>query len=102
MPGYDGTGPMGTGPLSGGGRGFCTIALPPLETGEAPYGYAGLQGMPIRYALRGAALWARGRAQDIACWRRPATGLGSRRRMATLVDSVSRIAIWRNTNATRK
>jgi hypothetical protein len=24
MPGYDGTGPMGMGPMTGGGRGFCS------------------------------------------------------------------------------
>lgn len=25
MPGYDGTGPRGMGPMSGGGRGFCVV-----------------------------------------------------------------------------
>ena len=29
MPGFDGTGPMGQGPMTGGGRGFCAM----------PYGY---------------------------------------------------------------
>ena len=33
MPGFDGTGPMGMGPRTGGGRGFC----PPVA-GYAPYG----------------------------------------------------------------
>jgi len=29
MPGFDGTGPMGMGPMTGGGRGFCAIPLSP-------------------------------------------------------------------------
>ena len=35
MPGFDGTGPMGQGPMTGGGRGFC--AMPTGAYG--PYGY---------------------------------------------------------------
>ena len=27
MPGFDGTGPLGAGPMTGGGRGFCAIPL---------------------------------------------------------------------------
>ena len=27
MPGFDGTGPMGMGPMTGGGRGFCAVPL---------------------------------------------------------------------------
>ncbi|MGQ9733283.1 MAG: DUF5320 domain-containing protein [Candidatus Zipacnadales bacterium] len=32
MPGFDGTGPMGLGPMTGGGRGFCVLPLgaPPV------------------------------------------------------------------------
>ena len=33
MPGFDGTGPMGMGPKTGGGRGFCSPRI-----GNAPYG----------------------------------------------------------------
>lgn len=33
MPGFDGTGPMGMGPMTGGGRGFCI--------GYWPYPYWG-------------------------------------------------------------
>ena len=29
MPGFDGTGPMGIGPMTGGGRGFCAVPLRP-------------------------------------------------------------------------
>ena len=39
MPGFDGTGPMGMGPMTGGGRGFC--AMPHRSYG--PYGYGGSQ-----------------------------------------------------------
>jgi len=35
MPGFDGTGPRGMGPMAGGGRGFC--AMPNM--GYDPYGY---------------------------------------------------------------
>jgi len=28
MPGFNGTGPRGMGPMTGGGRGFCSIPLP--------------------------------------------------------------------------
>ena len=28
MPGFDGTGPMGLGPMTGGGRGYCAVSLP--------------------------------------------------------------------------
>jgi hypothetical protein len=46
MPGFDGTGPRGQGPMTGRGEGYCALALP--EPGRAPYGYAGLQGNPVR------------------------------------------------------
>ena len=45
MPGFDGTGPQGNGPFTGGGRGYCAISYP---ASGRPYGYAGLQGRPIR------------------------------------------------------
>lgn len=28
MPGFDGTGPMGMGPMTGGGRGWCNPSVP--------------------------------------------------------------------------
>ena len=40
MPGFDGTGPRGMGPMTGGGRGFCS----PWGVGAAPRGY----GIPPR------------------------------------------------------
>lgn len=44
MPGYDGTGPRGTGPMTGGGMGYCAIPLHPVWPAYAsrrfatPYG----------------------------------------------------------------
>ena len=40
MPGFDGTGPRGLGPMTGGGRGFCAVPLPqtwPAYRGRAAY-----------------------------------------------------------------
>lgn len=45
MPRFDGTGPRGQGPMTGRGEGYCAVKIP--ESGEAPYGYAGLQGTPV-------------------------------------------------------
>ena len=44
MPGFDGTGPMGMGPMTGGGRGFCAI---PLHA--AWQAYTGRRGSAIPY-----------------------------------------------------
>lgn len=47
MPGLDGTGPMGMGPMTGGGRGFCSpwgvrAGWPPYSgRGGYAYGYPG-------------------------------------------------------------
>lgn len=41
MPGFDGTGPLGQGPFTGGGRGYCAV---PLDYGgNIPYGYGAIQ-----------------------------------------------------------
>jgi len=51
MPGFDGTGPMGMGPMTGGGRGFCAVPYRPVWNryatirGYRPY--APPWGMPI-------------------------------------------------------
>ena len=34
MPGFDGTGPLGMGPMTGGGKGFCAV---PLRAPWTPY-----------------------------------------------------------------
>jgi len=36
MPGFDGTGPMGQGAMTGGGKGYC--AMPANATGGRPFG----------------------------------------------------------------
>jgi len=48
VPGFDGTGPRGQGPMTGRGEGYCALVLPSPEEKSAPYGYAGLQGAPVR------------------------------------------------------
>jgi len=45
MPGFDGTGPLGQGPLTGGGRGFCVA--PVGYTGNVPVDYDGIQEYPV-------------------------------------------------------
>jgi len=54
MPGFDGTGPWGLGPMTGRGEGHCAIVLPPPGTRRSPYRYAGLAGTPVqmRYPYR--------------------------------------------------
>ena len=46
MPGFDGTGPRGQGPLTGRGEGYCSEKIP--DSAWAPHGYAGLEGTPVR------------------------------------------------------
>ena len=38
MPGFDGTGPKGMGPMTGGGRGYCAV---PVKDWKGPYGGRG-------------------------------------------------------------
>jgi hypothetical protein len=72
MPAFDGTGPRGAGPMTGGGRGYCAVVLPQAGPAawRAPYGYVGLQGVPLAsgwpsprrmpgYPLRGRGGWGR-------------------------------------------
>ena len=49
MPGFDGTGPRGQGPMSGQGRGFCMMYIPD-DPGQDRSGYAGRNGQPVRVA----------------------------------------------------
>ncbi len=71
MPGFDGTGPRGQGPMTGRGAGYCALVLP--GPGQSPYGYAGQQGTPVNLGVPAArpVLGAR-----CARWSRPVTGLG--------------------------
>jgi hypothetical protein len=46
MPGFDGTGPRGLGPMSGKGGGYCLMSIPDDPT-EAKIGFAGQAGIPM-------------------------------------------------------
>ncbi|MBW2108356.1 MAG: DUF5320 domain-containing protein [Deltaproteobacteria bacterium] len=46
MPGFDGTGPRGLGPLTGEGSGYCMIKEQPAA-GDQVVGFAGLSGRPV-------------------------------------------------------
>jgi hypothetical protein len=46
MPGFDGTGPRGKGPMTGKAQGFCLLNIPD-DAAEARTGFAGLAGEPV-------------------------------------------------------
>jgi hypothetical protein len=46
MPGFDGTGPSGRGPMSGQGRGFCVLKSSETKPYQL-HGFAGLQGVSV-------------------------------------------------------
>ncbi len=46
MPGFDGTGPLGQGPMTGRGLGFCVLTTSKENPGQVK-GFAGLQNVPI-------------------------------------------------------
>jgi hypothetical protein len=52
MPGFDGRGPLGLGPISGRGEGFCALNLP-TQPGEPVTGYAGKAGWPAVIPAQG-------------------------------------------------
>ena len=56
MPGFDGTGPQGMGPRTGGGFGFCSPRTGPADRGAGWYGFP-------RGAGRGFAPWGGGRGR---------------------------------------
>jgi hypothetical protein len=45
MPRGNGTGPLGKGPMTGRGMGYCVLKTP--EDGGPPYGFAGVDGRPV-------------------------------------------------------
>ena len=55
MPGFDGTGPRGLGPMTGGGRGFCNPYMGGMRTPYGGYPYAPYQAYPY-----GGFGWGRG------------------------------------------
>ncbi|MBN2270494.1 MAG: DUF5320 domain-containing protein [Sedimentisphaerales bacterium] len=50
MPGFDGTGPLGQGPITGRGQGFCVLTSS-VENPARVKGFAGLQGVPVGQEL---------------------------------------------------
>ena len=46
MPGFDGTGPLGQGPMTGRGLGFCVLTTSEEKPGQVK-GFAGLQSVPV-------------------------------------------------------
>ena len=46
MPGFDGTGPLGQGPMTGRALGFCVLTTSEKNPGQVK-GFAGLQSVPI-------------------------------------------------------
>jgi len=46
MPGFDGTGPLGKGPMTGRGLGFCVLTTSEENPGQVK-GLAGLQSVPV-------------------------------------------------------
>ena len=49
MPGFDGTGPLGQGPMTGRGQGFCVLTSSKESPGQIK-GIAGLQAVPVGQA----------------------------------------------------
>ena len=47
MPGFDGTGPQGKGPMTGKGMGFCILKKSKDQPGEVK-GFVGIQGAPVK------------------------------------------------------
>lgn len=60
MPGFNRTGPMGAGPMTGGGRGFCNPATAGFRPAYGGYGYHG-RGLGLRRGFRGGYGPGRGR-----------------------------------------
>ena len=46
MPGFDGKGPLGQGPMTGRGQGFCILTKSEENPGQVK-GFTGLQGVPV-------------------------------------------------------
>lgn len=62
MPGFDGTGPRGMGPMTGGGRGFCAYprgGVRPIIGGFGFYGRGGGRGWRNQYYATGLPRWQR-------------------------------------------
>lgn len=70
MPGFDGTGPAGMGPMTGGGRGWCNPSRSFAYRGYAPFFNLVRPRRGIGRGLfgRGRGFWARGRGRGRGWW----------------------------------
>lgn len=63
MPGFDGTGPVGQGQMTGGGRGYCVVSLngadARLGNGRGSYGRGGGRGFRNCFYATGRPGWMR-------------------------------------------
>ena len=64
MPGYDRSGPMGAGPMTGGRRGLCGRAGNAYDA-PAPAGYGYGRGMAFRRGFGGGFGWGRGHGRGM-------------------------------------
>jgi hypothetical protein len=78
MPRFDGTGPRGSGPMTGRGEGYCVLELP--QPGRPARGFAGLVDAPA--PLESATSWAAWRPSSIPWYAfgRGRRGVACRRR----------------------
>ena len=51
MPGFDGTGPAGLGPMTGRGRGYCVLERARQDGAGKLAGFAGMDGRPVEVPL---------------------------------------------------
>ena len=51
MPGFDGTGPLGQGPMTGRGQGFCVLTKSEENPSQLK-GFVGLQGVPVSQKVK--------------------------------------------------
>lgn len=68
MPGFDGTGPRGEGPMTGGGFGYC---IPSYRGSGTPFARGGGYGRGLRRSFGFRCVFARGRSYG---WYPPAYG----------------------------
>ena len=64
MPGFDGTGPIGMGPMTGRGRGFCVVPLRPAWPAYAGKGFAMPYAAPRGIPYYGAPAFAPGMGRE--------------------------------------
>jgi len=70
MPGFDGTGPMGQGAMTGGGRGYCAVDLNSVGGrpfgGRGSYGRGGGRGFRNCFSATGLPGWMRSQRDMLA------------------------------------